>query len=140
MQSTYVDVFFYGLFMDTSLLAAKGIHAANSAVARVDGYGLRIGERATLVPDRASKAHGVVMTLNAADLAALYADKSVADYRPETVAAVLQDGTVKTVQCYNLPPGKLAGTNADYAASLLKLAQSLGLPSDYQAEIQSFIE
>jgi hypothetical protein len=37
--------------MDESLLASKGISPSRATVGHVDGYGLRIGRRATLVPD-----------------------------------------------------------------------------------------
>ena len=44
-----VRVFFYGLFMDESLLATKGIEPSEVNLNFVDGYGLHIGERATLI-------------------------------------------------------------------------------------------
>jgi len=38
-----VRVFFYGLFMDESLLATKGIEPSKVNLGFVDGFGLRIG-------------------------------------------------------------------------------------------------
>ena len=43
-------VFFYGLFMDADLLVARGLGPRRPRKARIEGYGLRIRERATLVP------------------------------------------------------------------------------------------
>lgn len=136
MYSEVVKVFFYGLFMDESLLASKGVSPSKAIVGYIDGYSLRIGRRATLVPDDANRAYGVLMALRADDLRALYSDESVADYVPESVSVVLQDGTVKSAVCYNLPKGKVEGANSEYANSLLILAGKLGLPDDYLQQIR----
>ncbi|MDX1439234.1 MAG: gamma-glutamylcyclotransferase family protein [Rubricoccaceae bacterium] len=136
MNSEEVTTFFYGLFMDESLLGSKGIRASRATIGYVDGYGLRIGRRATLVPDQGNRAYGVLMTLRAADVRALYSDDSVADYVSEAVSVVLPDGTVESAVCYNLPEHKLEGANPEYASSLLVLATRLGLPDDYLQQIR----
>lgn len=136
MNTEQVAVFFYGLFMDESLLASKGINPSRATVAHVDGYGLRIGKRATLVPDESNRAYGVLMTMRAEDVRALYSEESVADYVSESVSVVLPDGTLETALCYNLPESKLKGTNSQYANALLTLAGKLGLPSDYLQQIR----
>ena len=136
MNTEQVAVFFYGLFMDESLLASKGISPSRATVGHVDGYGLRIGRRATLVPDESNRAYGVLMTMRAEDLRALYSEESVADYVSESVSVVLRDGTLESAVCYNLPESKLKGTNSQYAKSLLTLAGKLGLPSDYLQQIR----
>jgi hypothetical protein len=64
-------VFFYGLFMDESLLMKKGVHPSQPTIGYIDGYRLRIGRRATLVHDGSSRAYGVLMTLPRADVAEL---------------------------------------------------------------------
>jgi hypothetical protein len=66
-----VAVFFYGLFMDASVLASKGINPSRATIGHVDGYSLRIGRRATLVPDAGNRAYGVLMSLRAHDEKAL---------------------------------------------------------------------
>jgi hypothetical protein len=129
-------VFFYGLFMDRSLIASKGIIPSRATDGFVDGYALRIGSRATLVPDAGSRAYGVLMTIRAEDASTLYSDESVADYVPESVSVTLLDGTVQSAVCYNLPQDKLAGANAQYATALLTLARDLGFPEDYLRQIE----
>lgn len=136
MNGKGVAVFFYGLFMDESLLVTKGIRPSRATVGYVDGHGLRIGRRATLVPEEGARAYGVLMTIRAEDAKALYSDESVADYVAEPVSVVLQDGTVERAVCYNLPAGKLEGTNAGYARSLLRLAEKLELPDAYLLQIR----
>lgn len=103
----------------------------------VDGYGLRIGRRATLVPDETNRAYGVLMTIRAEDLKSLYSEESVADNISESVSVMLSDGTLEQAICYNLPEGNLEGTNSQYANSLLILAGKLCLPSAYLQHIRS---
>jgi hypothetical protein len=77
------------------------------------------------------------MNLRAEELRALYSEKTVADYVSESVTVVLRDGTHESAVCFNLPEGKLEGTNSRYANSLLMLAGKLGLPSEYLQQIRS---
>ena len=63
MSTNEIMVFFYGLFMDQSLLASKGVHPTELAIGYLDGYGLCIGERATLLPEAHSRAYGVLMKI-----------------------------------------------------------------------------
>ncbi len=130
-----MNVFFYGLFMDESLLAAKGIRPAESSTGFVDGFGLRIGDRATLVRDQGGRAYGVVMDIAESEAADLYSEESVADYAPESVVVELLDGRQVEATCYNLPEDKLTGTNREYAESLLVVATRLGFPGPYLDEI-----
>jgi len=131
MNHNEVAVFFYGLFMDESLLASRGIHPSQSTVGYVDGYRLRIGKRATLVPKRASRAYGVLMTIQNQDATTLYSDESVSDYIPEPVSVTLPSGVSEPAICYNLPSDRLEGTNSAYAEALLQLATNLGFPAEY---------
>jgi hypothetical protein len=137
MSSGTVAVFFYGLFMDESGLAAKGVVPSRAIFCHLDGYTLRIGRRATLVPDGTGRTYGVIMTLPAAGAEALYSEEGVADYVPEPVTVVLPDGTAEPAVCYNLPENLLEGTNPVYASSLLTLATKLGLPDEYLRHIRS---
>lgn len=129
-------VFFYGLFMDEGLLATKGIKPTSISLGFVDGYGLRIGERATLECRSDDRAYGVVMNIAPNDAAELYAEDSVADYLPELVTVELMDGTEVDATCYNLRGAKVTGANQDYAESLLKVASRLGFPDPYLDQIR----
>lgn len=131
MSSNSTAVFFYGLFMDESLLETKGITPSSSAIGHIDGYRLRIGKRATLLPDPNGRAYGVLMTITRDEAKALYDEPSVADYVPEAVTVTLSDGPTERAVCYNLPASQLAGTNPAYAESLYSLAQTLGFPQTY---------
>ena len=128
-------VFFYGLFMDESVLARKGIEPSEIAPGSVEDFTLRVGDRATLVPQSGSRAYGLVMTLAAEETEALYADDSVSDYLPESVRVELKNGNTVEATCYILPSSQIAGANKEYAAALLKLATELGFPESYLTQI-----
>ncbi len=129
-------VFFYGLFMDESLLATKGIEPSEVNLGFVDGYGLRIGERATLVRRQDGRAYGAMMDIAPSEATELYAEDSVADYLPEPVTVELMDGTQVEATCYNLPSGKVTGANKDYVNSLLDVASRMGFPDSYLDQIR----
>ena len=136
MNTDQIMVFFYGLFMDKSLLASKGVRPTESTIGYVDGFGLHVGKRATLLPKANSRAYGVVMKINSEDAAALYSEPSVADYVAEPVVVKLPGNAQVSAACYNLPAAKLTGANPEYAAALLTLATKLGLPDSYLRHIR----
>ena len=138
MNTNEMKVFFYGLFMDESLLASKGVHPTEPSIGYVDGFTLQIGERATLLPEPSSRAYGVLLTITSDDAANLYSESSVADYVAEPVVVTLPGDNQVSALCYNLPAEKLIGTNPDYTAALLALATKLGLPDSYLEHIESF--
>ena len=133
-------VFFYGLFMDESYLASRGIRPRSSRFGHVEGFCLHIGERATLLPEPSSRSYGLLMELAKNQVTALYADKTVCDYVAEPVVVHLADGRQLAAVCYNLPAAKLTGRNPEYAAALLALASRLGMPAWYLARIRSAAE
>ena len=140
MNTSATWVFFYGLFMDESLLASKGVHPTDSAIGYVDGFSLRIGKRATLRPEANSRSYGVLMKIPSEDAAALYSEPSVADYVAEPVVVNLPGRTRVPAVCYNLPATRLTGTNPDYARELLTLATRLGLPDSYLGQISRAVD
>ena len=98
------SIFFYGLFMDHSLLVQQGLRPDLVGPARLPGYRIHIGDRATLVPAESSRSYGMVMALSDEDARALYDEPSVREYRPEKVRVeLLETGEVMEADCYNLP-------------------------------------
>ena len=135
-------IFFYGLFMDRSLLTEKGLHPEIIGPAVLPDYRIHIGERATLLRSASSRAYGIVMELEEQEASALYSEPSVREYIRERVRVELLD-TGETVEgyCYNLPRELgLAGANPVYAAELAKLAEALQFDSAYVDEIAAFGE
>jgi hypothetical protein len=132
-----VEVFFYGLFMDESLLRAKGLNPENRRLASVEDFQLVIGERATLVRREGATTYGVVYTLTRGEVEALYSDESVSAYRPEVITTRLAGGRDARVLCFNLPaPPSAEERNPLYASKLRELAERLGLPAEYVSSIR----
>lgn len=132
-----VEVFFYGLFMDEALLREKGLSPQDRRTACVEDFRLVIGERAMLVRRAGGRVYGLLFSLTRGEVVALYSEASVSAYRPEPVSARLDDGTVVTALCYNLPaPPAAEGRNPPYASKLRELAARLGLPAGYVSSIR----
>lgn len=131
-----MKVFFYGLFMDEALLAGMGVFPSCAMVGYLDGFALRIGERATLQRSACARSYGVMMSITADEARRLYAEDSVADYVPESVTVALPSGRKIEAVVYNLPAERLTGTNEGYVESLRELADRLGFPDSYLAQIR----
>jgi len=126
-----IDSFFYGLFMDADILHQSEVVARDPRRAYVDGYALRIGQRATLVPDMGARAYGMVFSLTQDDLDRLYNPPGLEDYRPQALLAQILEGDPRPVVCYILPEKLQADErNEDYAARLQATLERLGFPPD----------
>lgn len=135
-------IFFYGLFMDRTLLAEKGLHPETIGPAVLSDYRIHIGERATLLPSASSRAYGIVMELSEQEAHALYSEPSVRAYKRERVqVALLASNQVVEAYCYNLPRELgLTGANPAYANELSRLVEALEFDSAYAQEIAAFGE
>lgn len=123
--------------MDEQLLRAKELNPGGAERASVNGFALRIGQRATLVPSDGGVVHGMIFSLTLSELERLYSEASVQAYRPEAVLAHLASGGVIAALCYNLrDPPSPAERNPEYAAKLRDVALKVGLPAEYVASLQ----
>ena len=135
-------IFFYGRFMDKSLLTEQGLHPEILGPAVLPDYRIHIGERATLLRSTSSRAYGLVMELHDQEIRTLYSEPSVREYIRERVQVKLLDtGEAIEVYCYNLL-GELgpAGANPEYATKLSVLVEALQLDPAYVEEIAAFGE
>src|SRR5688572_20765748 len=114
-----IDVFFYGLFMDEDLLRSKGVTPTNLRSASLTGFQIRIGNRATLVPEQSGHVFGLVASLTHNELERLYSEPSVQAYKAEAVLVHLSDGSDVPALCFNLPdPPSTDEWNTGYASNL----------------------
>jgi Gamma-glutamyl cyclotransferase, AIG2-like len=131
-----IDVFFYGLFMDDQLLSSKGVKPTNLRSASIDGFQLRIGKRATLIPTKNCKVYGIVTELTHDELKQLYSEPSLRDYQPEAVLVHLSTGESLPAMCFNLADPPAANErNPEYALKLRTLAERLQFPAEYVESI-----
>ena len=136
MTDRRIDGFFYGLFMDSDILRESHVAAVNPRRAYVDGYALRIGRRATLVPACGARAYGMVFALTHDELARLYAAPGLEQYRPEALLARSLEGETLPALCYNLREAPGPGeANAEYAARLRATLRRLDVPPEYVAAV-----
>ena len=135
MKTRRLSVFFYGLFMDPELLRGKGLQPENARRACVRGMRLRIGERAALELDPDGVVYGMLFELTHGDIERLYAEPSVAPYRPEAVLAEPDEGEPVAALCYNLPSAPTDEPNLEYVRKLRALATRLDLPAGYVSTI-----
>ena len=137
MTDRPIEVFFYGLFMDDNLLRKRGIVPLNPRSATVEGFGLRIGKRATLVPARQERSYGMVMGLTHEELQGLYSGPGLENYRPEAVTCTTLTGELVSALCYNLPNAPAPDeVNEEYAGQLRAVLARLGFPAEYVERVR----
>jgi hypothetical protein len=136
MGDRRIDAFFYGLFMDLDILHDSGIAPINPRRAYVDGFALRIGQRATLLPSAGARAYGMLFALTHSELDQLYAGPGLEQYRPEAVLAQPLEGTPAPALCYNLREAPRPDErNPEYAARLQRALSKLDFPQEYVASV-----
>jgi hypothetical protein len=136
MTDRQIDVFFYGLFMDSEILREAGVAPDNPRKAYIEDFALRIGQRATLVPSSGSRAYGMLFSLTHSELEKLYAAPGLDQYRPEAVFVHALEGTSRPALCYNLREApRPEELNLEYAARLQRVLHKLGFPQEYISSI-----
>jgi len=100
-------------------------------IAAVDGFALRIGQRAALVPTPGAKIYGLVFSLTQSELDRLYSEPSVQAYKRQAVLAQLASGGVAAALCYNVPQPP-SPTEED-RVPLVLFVRSLFLPATVSA-------
>ena len=122
--------------MDIDILREADVAPVNPRRAYVDGFALRIGQRATLLPSAGSRAYGMVFAVTHSELERLYAAPGLEQYRPEAVLVQPLDGAPAAALCYNLREGPLPHErNPEYAARLQRALSKLDFPQEYVASV-----
>jgi hypothetical protein len=137
-----VDVFFYGTFMASDVMAERGVSVSEVAPARVADYELNIAPRVNLVPVPGALVYGSVASVTHGDIDGLYGDLE-ADfgviYRPVAVGAIDTAGHLRAALCY-LAPGMTPGpADPGYVRHLAECVRSLGHPESYAQHVESFL-
>lgn len=137
MSDRRIDAFFYGLFMDHEILREAGVAPINPRRAYLEGFELRIGQRATLVPSAGARAYGMLFALTHSELDRLYGAPGLEQYRPEAVLVQPLAGTPTPALCYNLRDAPRPDErNPEYAVRLQRALSGLDFPAEYVASVR----
>src|SRR5690242_10270831 len=127
-----IDTFFYGLYMDQNVLAGAGVTPRSPRRARADGFALKIGKRATMVPAPGGTVWGMVFALTPDELAKLYGAPGLESYQPQDIEVALDNRAIIPARVYLLPQAPAPDErNPDDAEKLKATLQRLGFPADY---------
>lgn len=121
-----IDVFFYGAYMDPDILTANGGEPRQQRLAKLPGYRLRLGDKATLLESPADNAVGCVYSLYPHEIRQLYAAHP--DYYPITDATVLLTNGLRAsvmIMILSEPPAEHI-RNLDYIRNLQQIVRKLG--------------
>lgn len=136
-----VSVFFYGSYMNRSVLAAVGLAPDAWEVARLHGFDVVIEPLANLLPRDGATAYGALALATHAELDRLYAHaREVLGgvYLPWPVLVERRDGAWRAALCYLAPAMNPAPADAAYVDRIVAPARDLGFPDWYVARLQGF--
>jgi hypothetical protein len=140
MAEPRVWTFFYGSYMNTSVLAEAGLRPDRFLVARLAGYEIRIEPRANLVAAPGGEVYGVLAEATHAELARLYAhaqDVLGETYVPHPVLVETDEGA-RPALCYISPSMAPRAAERAYVDRILAPARQFGFPAEYIARLESF--
>jgi hypothetical protein len=141
MDESRIATFFYGSYINQSVLRGLGVEPADVEVARLDGFDIRIAPLANLVRAEGSSVHGIVVSLTPRELVTLYAharDVLGGTYHPEAVVVETVAGEDKAARCYIAPAGEAKPAHDDYIERIVAPAREYGFPAEYIAKLESF--
>ena len=142
-QLRRIKVFFYGTFMDPTVLAEYGVITDVTVPAKVSGFELRIQPRVNLVPCEEACVYGTVSSVTHDDLEKIYSNLERnfgLKYLPEAVLAELLQAVpqFEPALCYiasHMTPGP---ASPDYVKELAECVRALNFPESYAKHIESF--
>lgn len=142
MGNHLVNVFFYGSYINFTVLAEAEIGDRPFQAARLPGYRLVISPLANLVIDPSSEAFGILTKLTHAELDALYVGhakgKLGGNYLPEAVVVITNQDERIPALCYLSHDMQPATPDPAYVERILGPAKGHGFPAYYLEHIASF--
>lgn len=139
MSEPKVRVFFYGSYMNQTVLREVDLVPERLEVARLDGYDIRIAPRANLVTSTEGCVYGVLAEATHAQLARLYAhakDVLGETYLPHPVLAQTRTGAWYPALCYIAPSMVPRPPDPAYVDRIVQPARELRFPDWYISRLQ----
>ena len=137
------NVFFYGSYINFTVLKEVDINQRDYKVGRINGFELTISPLANLRPKKDGRVYGILTQLTHSELDRLYQDHAKStlggNYLPEAVTVYQQNETCAAALCYI--SHDMAAEKADpaYIERILKPATEYGFPEWYLNHITSFL-
>jgi hypothetical protein len=136
-----VAVFFYGSYMNPTVLREADYAPGRMDVARLPGFDIRIAPRANLVRSPDSIVYGLLTAATHAELSRLYAHaKDVLGevYLPEAVLVQTLDAAWRPALCYICHDMTPRTAEAAYVDRILAPARTHRFPEAYLKRLESF--
>jgi hypothetical protein len=128
--SRLLDVFFYGLYQDSSILAEHAVPVRQARRAVLANYQLRLGNNGSLQRCPGAATPGLLLALTHAEIERLYAGAGLHQYRAEAVLVLAEDGALLPALCYiTLEPAAADEQNPAYAERLRQVMTRWQLPT-----------
>lgn len=141
MSTAKVGTFFYGSFINTSVLAEVGLVPDRVTVAVLNGFDICIQPLANLIRSDARQAYGIIVDATHAELERLYGyveHKLGGVYLPEAVLVETADKTWAPVLTYISHTMESRPPANDYVDRIVDPARALGFPQWYIDRLESF--
>jgi hypothetical protein len=136
-----VWVFWYGSYINLSVLGEVNLMPDAFEVARLSGFDIQIAPRANLVRSDRDCVYGIVATATHEELARLYAHAEEVlgeQYLPEAVMIETRDGKWMPVMTYICPSMAPRPAERAYVDRIVEPARQLGFPGWYIGRLESF--
>jgi AIG2-like family len=135
--------FFYGSYINLSVLAEVNLEPRDVEVARLLGWAIRIRPLANIYPSERDVVFGILGRVTHAELGRLYqhAEHVLGGvYLPRPVMVERRDGSLRTALCFVASSMTEAAPDAAYVARIVGPATELGFPDWYVDHLQHFAE
>jgi len=142
-NNNWVDVFFYGSYMNFDVLLNVGVKKRDYHVAQLPGYELTIGSAANVVKNGLERVFGIVTQLTHDELDTLYSREAQAklgaQYVPVPVLVMTANRNIVPSLCY-IAYDRVAGVaSVAYIESILSAARKYDFPQSYIHHLESYI-
>lgn len=136
-----VWTFFYGSYMNLSVLKEISLIPERWETAKLNGFEIRIQPRANLVATDRHCVYGIIATATHDELARLYAHAQNTlgeTYLPEAVLVETIGGKWTPALCYIATAMQARPAENDYIDRIVNPAKEYGFPSWYIEHLESF--